>query len=39
VQVWGNFAGVDLAARGTFIDFHDSINDTVRSYYRAAELV
>ncbi len=39
VQVLGEFAGVDLAARGTFIEFHDSINDIVRSYHRAAELV
>jgi hypothetical protein len=38
VQSLGELAGVDLAARGTYADFHDSINDIVRTYHRAGEL-
>lgn len=38
VQSLGRLAGVDLAARGTYADFHDSINDIVCTYQRAAEL-
>lgn len=38
VQVLGRLGGVELAARGTYADFHDSISDIVRAYQRAAEL-
>ncbi len=38
VQSLGELAGVDLAARGTYADFHDSINVIVRTYHRAGQL-